>query len=46
MAFHGSESQFELTTIERLRALGYEHIHGSEIDRDHTEIVLTERATQ
>jgi len=31
MGWHGSESEFESTTIERLKALGYVHVHGSEL---------------
>ncbi len=37
---HGSETQFELTTIDRLRLLGYEHVPGPEIERDPREVVL------
>jgi len=36
----GTESDFELTTIERLEQLGYKHTVGVEIDRPHTEVVL------
>lgn len=47
MAFHGSESQFEWTTIERLKALGYGYIHGSELGTgarpDDLEVVLKGR---
>jgi type I restriction enzyme, R subunit len=39
----GTESDFELTTIERLEGLNYDYIHGSEIDRPHTEVVLRDR---
>lgn len=34
MAHHGCETDFELTTIERLKALDYEYVHGSEVPRD------------
>jgi type I restriction enzyme R subunit len=37
---HGTESQFELTTIERLQALGYRHVHGEDLERPHEEVVL------
>lgn len=30
---HGCETDFELTTIERLRLLGYGYVHGSEVER-------------
>jgi type I restriction enzyme R subunit len=36
----GTETTFELTTIERLEQLGYFHIHGEEIVRPHDEVVL------
>ena len=39
-ALHGSESEFEATTIERLKLLGYEHTHGTDIDRPLDEVVL------
>jgi len=37
---HGSETQFELTTIERLKQLGYQHVFGPEIERAKEEVVL------
>ncbi len=37
---HGSESTFELATIERLEGLGYTHRHGSLVDRDPRDVVL------
>jgi type I restriction enzyme R subunit len=37
---HGTESEFELTTIDRLEALGYKHIHGEDLERPHDEVVL------
>src|SRR5438094_564498 len=36
----GTETTFELTTIERLEKLGYFHTHGEEIIRLHDEVVL------
>src|ERR1041385_6423148 len=36
----GTESDFELTTIERLEHLGYKHIIGIEIERPQDEVVL------
>lgn len=36
----GAESDFELTTIERLEALGYKHQTGTDLVRDHREVVL------
>ena len=47
MTWHGSESQFEWTTIERLKSLGYAHVHGSELGAstrpDDSEVVLKDR---
>ncbi|MBI2528706.1 MAG: type I restriction endonuclease subunit R [Candidatus Rokubacteria bacterium] len=43
MAHRGSETEFELATIERLERLGYRHIHGSELDRPLEEVVLRDR---
>lgn len=47
MTWHGSESQFEWTAIERLKALGYAHVHGSELGvearADDSEVVLKDR---
>lgn len=40
MAQRGSETEFELATIERLERLGYRHIHGTELDRPLEEVVL------
>lgn len=37
---HGTESDFELATIQRLEALGYQHLPGQEINRPHDEVVL------
>jgi len=36
----GTESAFELTTIERLEQLGYAYCHGEEIERPPNEVVL------
>lgn len=43
MPRRGTESEFELTTIERLEALGYSYIHGSELTREKEEVVLLDR---
>jgi len=47
MGWHGSESEFEYTTIERLKALGYASVHGSELGppgrADDSEVVLKDR---
>jgi type I restriction enzyme, R subunit len=43
MAHRGTETDFELTTIERLERLGYAHVHGEEIERPHEEVVLKDR---
>jgi type I restriction enzyme R subunit len=40
MAHHGTESDFELTTIQRLEHLGYWYVFGMEIERPHNEVVL------
>ena len=38
---HGCETDFEYTTIGRLQLLGYEHVHGSEVERaDESDVVL------
>ena len=36
----GTESEFELTTIERLEQLGYKHLVGLDLTRNHQEVVL------
>jgi type I restriction enzyme R subunit len=36
----GTETTFELTTIERLEKFGYFHTHGEDIARPHDEVVL------
>ncbi len=40
MSRRGTETEFELTTIERLIQQKYEYTHGEEIERDHEEVVL------
>ncbi|MCX6141860.1 MAG: HsdR family type I site-specific deoxyribonuclease [Ignavibacteriales bacterium] len=40
MPHRGTETEFELTTIERIERLGYGYIHGEELDRPHEEVVL------
>jgi len=41
MAGHrGTETTFELTTIERLEQQGYKHLLGLELERPHEEVVL------
>ena len=42
MAHHGTETEFELTTIKRLDALKYQPVFGMEIERPHTQAVLEE----
>jgi len=37
---HGTKSEFEETTIERLKALGWEHTHGTDLVRSNNEVVL------
>jgi type I restriction enzyme R subunit len=41
MANQGTESQFEETTIDRLRELGYRYQYGGEIERDLRDVVVT-----
>ncbi len=43
MPRHGTESELELTTIERLVALGYAYQHGSELARAPEQVVLLSR---
>lgn len=44
MGKRGTETEFELTTIDRLLLLGYEYRHGEELGRgSHAEVVLKER---
>jgi type I restriction enzyme, R subunit len=38
----GAETDFELTVIERVEALGYTHTPGPELQRDADEVVLTD----
>lgn len=40
MPHRGTETDFELTTIERLEELGYGYSHGSDLSRVPTEVVL------
>jgi hypothetical protein len=40
MADRGTETEFELTTIERLEALGYKYVQGKHLDRTLEEVVL------
>lgn len=40
MGRHGTETEFELTTIERLKLLGYSYRHGEDLDRSLDEVVL------
>lgn len=42
-AHRGTESDFELTVIERLEALGYRHVQGQHLDRPLGEVVLRDR---
>ena len=42
MSNQGTESQFEATTIERLRALGYRYQYGGDIERDWREVVMVD----
>ncbi|MFQ5854727.1 MAG: hypothetical protein ACE5LU_03665 [Anaerolineae bacterium] len=43
MTTPGTESQFEDTTIERLKALGYEYQPASLLNRDLKSVVLADR---
>jgi len=40
MPNQGTESQFEETTIDRLRALGYRYVYGGELPRDERDMLL------
>src|SRR5205809_7870678 len=42
MPNQGTESQFEETTIDRLRALGYRYQYGGDIERDWRDVVMTD----
>ena len=42
MPNQGTESQFEETTIDRLRALGYRYCYGGELPRDERDVVMTD----
>ena len=37
---HGTESDFEYTTIQRLEALGYQHVFGMDIERPQEQVAL------
>lgn len=39
-SLHGSETEFELNTIKRLKELGYIHKHGPDLERDPKEVVF------
>jgi type I restriction enzyme R subunit len=43
MSHRGTETDFELTTIERLETIAYKHIHGDDLERPLDEIVLRDR---
>jgi len=44
MGKRGTETEFELTTIDRLLLLGYDYVHGEELGRpSHNEVVLKDR---
>ncbi len=43
MPRRGTETEFELTTLERLEGLGYGYTHGGELDRPREEVVLVDR---
>ena len=43
MPGRGTETEFELTTIERLEQLDYAHVHGTELNRSQDEVVLMDR---
>lgn len=43
MGHRGSETEFELATIQRLERLGYGYTHGSELERPPAEVVLRDR---
>ena len=40
MPHRGTETQFELTTIERLEGQGYAQLFGPDLARQHEEVVL------
>src|SRR5437868_4553548 len=42
MPNQGTESQFEETTIDRLRAIGYRYQYGGDIERDWRDVVMTD----
>ncbi len=40
MGGHGTETQFERTTIQRLKLMGFHHLSGEELERSLDEVVL------
>src|SRR6266516_3889274 len=42
MPHRGTETEFELTTIERLERLTYRYSHGEDLQRPREEVVLTD----
>src|SRR2546428_7706163 len=42
MPHRGTETEFELTTIERLERLAYRHSHGEDLPRPRDEVVLND----
>ncbi|MBN2548704.1 MAG: type I restriction endonuclease subunit R [Anaerolineales bacterium] len=42
MSQHGTETEFELTTLKRLEALGYQPIFGMELSRPRGQVVLVD----
>ena len=40
MPHRGTETEFELTTIERLERLGYRYCHGEDLARQREDVVL------
>lgn len=45
MGHRGTETEFELATIDRLEAIDYQYVHGEELDRPREEVVLRDRLT-
>ena len=43
MGRRGTESEFELTTLERLEKVGYDYVPGEELPREAEEVALTDR---
>jgi len=42
MTHHGTETDFEYTTLKRLEALGYRPVFGMELERPHEQVVLVD----